>query len=193
MLLLQQQQPTTTGHNDDNNNNRNLQNQDPNQCAATGTEFTCNVPSALSQGSNITQLQNTITCTLNSAIGMLFQESENCRCQTILTDQFASGVPPRACACGVCPRGSQQAVSLDCSMNTDHPFVSGPCTSLNCAGQCNGTGATVLNQPTPAPEGTGADEDTEPEGGSSAVVVMNNLVWGTVIGAVVSYWSVYVL
>ena len=171
--------------------NRQLQGfgNDPSACTSTGVEFTCLAPSELKQGDNATRVDNTVTCTLDDAIGMMFQDSENCRCQALLTDQFNSGNAPRTCLCGVCPRGSTQAVSLDCSMNTEHPFVAGPCTSLNCAGQCNGTGATVLNQPTPAPEGGGSGEVEEGDKDGSA---MMNLATGAAVGAVVSFLSVYV-
>ena len=160
---------------------------DPTACSSTGVRFTCQAPSSISQGENQTRIDNTITCDLDDAIGMLFQDSENCVCNSLLTDQYVGG-RTRNCACGVCPRGSAQAVSLDCTNNPDDPYVAGPCTSLSCDGKCNGDGDVVVNQPTPGP--VGAEEPTPAPGSGSGKLTAAT---GVVLGAMASFVSVYVV
>jgi len=176
--------------------NRNLQTtgqgfgNDAGACNANGAQFTCISPSQLQQGSNTTIVENTITCDLDPAKGFNFQESENCLFQAKLTlEEFGS---VRNCNCLVCPRGSAQAVALDCSMNAADPFIAGPCVSLDCSGRCNGTGAQVVNQPTPAP--AGGEEGTPEEAASAASMIKTaSFSVGVFLATAASFVSVYMV
>jgi len=174
---------------------------DPTACSATGTRFTCDAPSGLENSGNITKIDSIITCDLDAAIGMLFQESKNCVCQTTLSDQFVGGrEQPRLCACSVCPPGSAQSVALDCTNNVDDPCITGPCSSLSCDGLCNGTVSVGINEPSPAPgtvfgEETTAAPASAPSAACSPYVtggIMTAAAAAVALGTVVSFFSLVV-
>jgi len=118
-------------------------------------------------------------------VGFDFQaKPQDCTCNAVLTDNTGT---EKTCSCAVCPYGRAQATALDCSMNAD-PFILGPCSSLDCDARCNGTGAAVLNQPTPAPNAEPADATTD----SGAVNSLSVMI-GLMVGTAMSFVSVYMI
>jgi hypothetical protein len=156
-------------------------------CSSDGVYFTCEAPNVFTAGENITQVKNTIQCLLNDQVTTDFQMSENCTCNAYLEQPIVntSGIRQRNCACGVCPKGSSQAVSLDCSVVTDDPFIVGQCETIDCEGRCNG-GASVVNAPTVSP----ATEGGSPSPASAAPIApqttaMASAVFGTLLSSLV--------
>ncbi|CAB9520225.1 expressed unknown protein [Seminavis robusta] len=156
---------------------------DPTACSADGVRFTCIAPSEYSAGGNETKITNTITCDLNDQIGTNFQESDNCICNSLLEQEIVNSTATRTrnCACGVCPQGSAQAISLDCSVVEDDPYVAGTCKTIDCDGRCNG-GNIVVNVPTAAPVAEGGDNESSwavigTSTGTTAILAVVSAVW----------------
>jgi hypothetical protein len=159
---------------------------DPTACTADGVRFTCTAPNVFTAGENTTKITNTINCLLNDQLTMDFQSSENCTCNALLEQPVinTTQVRTRNCACAVCPKGSPQAVSMDCGVVVEDPYIAGECKTLDCDGRCNG-GASVVNAPSVSP-GAGAT----PAPGSSApqTKVMASAVLGALAASLV--WTI---
>ena len=74
----------------------------------------------------------------------------------------------------MCAQGSAIEFALDCSSFPDYPFITGSCSSLDCDGKCNGTGAGLLDKPTPvdtiAPEA--APDETRKSNNATIIIVL---------------------
>jgi hypothetical protein len=154
---------------------------DPAACEADGVRFTCVAPSLITFGENITQVTSTISCLLNDQSTTDFQASENCTCNALLEQPVVNTtqVHARNCACAVCPKGSKQAVSMDCSMVVEDPYIYGLCNTLDCDGRCNGRES--LFPPSASPASLG-----DPVPGSAAIAPQTTVMASTIFGSLVS-------
>jgi hypothetical protein len=154
---------------------------DPDACQAVGVRLECISPNEFSDGENVTQIVNTIKCDLNDQKTLDFQSSQNCVCNAYLEQPIASTSQMRIrnCSCAVCPKGSPKAVSLDCSVVVEDPYLVGTeCTTIDCDGRCDGGGFSFLAQ-TAAPSVSAAVTTKKTE--------MASAIFGALISFVVAW------
>jgi hypothetical protein len=109
-------------------------------CATDDRErFTCVTTDSIQGPSNIT-VESTANCLLDAEIGFDVHLSDNCTCSSIVTDNnnstAISTMAQYYCGCAVCPPGSAQAITWDCSYVAEDLFLVGDCEVLGCDGQC---------------------------------------------------------
>jgi hypothetical protein len=158
-------------------NGRALQGQDgtttDNNCYIAGDVNVCPATADFTFDGKIKRLTANLACPLNAVAQSDFRDASQkglCSCLATLTDvepSGATGVPtPLTCECFICPdQENQFGVAYTCQ-----EAISGPCTTFNCAGICNGD-LSFIDPSTRAPTAAPNDQGSAAVGVNSTPVV----------------------
>lgn len=110
------------------------------ECVSDGDNVRCEYQASLSSGPNVTYMSQVITCNLDPWLGLDIQSYDNkdCTCNAHFCEPIESlhSTRERDCGCAICPPGSPEQMSLDCSGVVDDPYIVGPCKRIGCDGRC---------------------------------------------------------
>ena len=119
-----------------------------NLCTIWGAWNICPASTIFDFNGKTATLEAELQCPLHSVVKSNFIEASqkgNCQCDARLVEKDRE----MDCNCFACPEGSRIGFAYDCLQR-----IAGPCTSFNCAGECNGRFKFGLDLATEAPTAT---------------------------------------